>query len=40
MADRDVYRTALEMLAAEFLEPANEARHRLGACFIEFDRLA
>jgi DNA-binding IclR family transcriptional regulator len=34
-----IYRTVREMLAAEFLEPANEARYRLGACFIEFDRL-
>jgi len=34
-----VYRTVRDMLAAEFLEPANEARYRLGACFIEFDRL-
>src|SRR5579863_2280178 len=34
-----VYRTVREMVAAEFLEPAAEARYRLGACFIEFDRL-
>ena len=34
-----VYRTVREMLAAEFLEPATEAQYRLGACFIEFDRL-
>jgi DNA-binding IclR family transcriptional regulator len=34
-----VYRTVREMLAAEFLEPITEARYRLGACFIEFDRL-
>jgi DNA-binding IclR family transcriptional regulator len=35
-----VYRTVREMVAAEFLEPATEARYRLGACFVEFDRLA
>jgi DNA-binding IclR family transcriptional regulator len=34
-----VYRTVREMVAMEFLEPANEARYRLGSCFIEFDRL-
>jgi DNA-binding IclR family transcriptional regulator len=34
-----VYRTVREMVAAEFLEPTTEARYRLGACFIEFDRL-
>lgn len=35
-----IYRTVREMVAAEFLEPAAEARYRLGACFVEFDRLA
>jgi DNA-binding IclR family transcriptional regulator len=35
-----VYRTVREMVASEFLEPAAEARYRLGACFVEFDRLA
>lgn len=34
-----VYRTVRDMLAAEFLEASTEARYRLGACFIEFDRL-
>ena len=34
-----VYRTVREMVAADFLEPAAEARYRLGACFVEFDRL-
>lgn len=34
-----VYRTVREMVATEFLEPATEARYRLGACFVEFDRL-
>lgn len=34
-----VYRTVREMLAAELLELATEARYRLGALFIEFDRL-
>jgi len=35
-----VYRTVREMVASEFLEPAAEARYRLGACFVEFDRLS
>jgi DNA-binding IclR family transcriptional regulator len=35
-----VYRTVREMVASEFLEPAPGARYRLGACFVEFDRLA
>lgn len=34
-----IYRTVREMVAAEFLEPAAEGRYRLGAFFIEFDRL-
>ncbi len=34
-----VYRTVRELVAEEFLEPAAEARYRLGACFIAFDRL-
>lgn len=33
-----VYRTVREMVAADFLEAA-AGRYRLGACFIEFDRL-
>ncbi|HSD75589.1 MAG TPA: IclR family transcriptional regulator C-terminal domain-containing protein [Steroidobacteraceae bacterium] len=35
-----VYRTVREMLAADFLEAGTAGRYRLGACFIEFDRLA
>jgi DNA-binding IclR family transcriptional regulator len=34
-----VYRTVREMVATDFLESAAVARYRLGACFIEFDRL-
>lgn len=34
-----IYRRVREMVAADFLEPATEARYRLGAVFIEFDRL-
>jgi DNA-binding IclR family transcriptional regulator len=34
-----IYRTVRGMLAAQFLEPSTESRYRLGACFIEFDRL-
>src|SRR6188472_2388172 len=34
-----VYRTARELLAANFLEPAQEGHYRLGSAFIEFDRL-
>jgi DNA-binding IclR family transcriptional regulator len=34
-----VYRTVREMVTMDFLEPAPEARYRLGVCFIEFDRL-
>ena len=34
-----VYRTVRELLAANFLEPAQESHYRLGAAFIEFDRL-
>jgi DNA-binding IclR family transcriptional regulator len=34
-----VYRTVREMVATDFLESATAARYRLGACFIEFDRL-
>jgi DNA-binding IclR family transcriptional regulator len=34
-----VYRTVRELLAANFLEPAQEGHYRLGAAFIEFDRL-
>ena len=34
-----VYRTVRELLAASFLEPAREGHYRLGAVFIEYDRL-
>jgi DNA-binding IclR family transcriptional regulator len=34
-----VYRTIQDMVAANFLEAANEAQYRLGASFIEIDRL-
>ena len=34
-----VYRRVRELLAANFLEPAQEGHYRLGAAFIEFDRL-
>lgn len=34
-----VYRTVRDMVATYFLESAAEARYRLGACFVEFDRL-
>jgi DNA-binding IclR family transcriptional regulator len=34
-----IYRTVREMLSANFLEPAHEGHYRLGAAFIEFDRL-
>lgn len=34
-----VYRTVREMVAGQLLEPSTEAHYRLGACFIEFDRL-
>jgi DNA-binding IclR family transcriptional regulator len=34
-----VYRTVRELVATEFLEQAAEAKYRLGACFVEFDRL-
>jgi len=34
-----VYRTVRELVAERFLEPATEAHYRLGAAFIEFDRL-
>lgn len=34
-----VYRTVRELLAEGFLDPATEARYRLGAAFVEFDRL-
>ena len=34
-----VYRTVRELLAEGFLDPAPEARYRLGAAFVEFDRL-
>ena len=33
------YRTVRDMLAHGFLESAGEGRYRLGACFIEYDRL-
>lgn len=34
-----VYRTVRELVAANFLEPAQAGHYRLGAAFIEFDRL-
>jgi DNA-binding IclR family transcriptional regulator len=34
-----VYRTVREMVAEDFLEAGPAGRYRLGACFIEFDRL-
>jgi DNA-binding IclR family transcriptional regulator len=34
-----IYRRVREMVASEFLEQSAEARYRLGAVFIEFDRL-
>jgi len=34
-----VYRTVQDMVAANFLESANEAQYRLGASFIEMDRM-
>jgi DNA-binding IclR family transcriptional regulator len=34
-----LYRTVRQMVATEFLEQAAEAKYRLGACFVEFDRL-
>ncbi len=34
-----VYRTVRDLAAEGFLEPAAEARYRLGAAFVAFDRL-
>jgi DNA-binding IclR family transcriptional regulator len=34
-----VYRTVRELVGADLLEPASEAQYRLGAAFIEFERL-
>ena len=34
-----VYRTVRELVDAGFLEPSREAHYRLGAAFVEFDRL-
>ena len=34
-----IYRTVRDMLAAGFLEAANEGWYRLGSCFIQLDRL-
>jgi DNA-binding IclR family transcriptional regulator len=34
-----VYRTVRELVAENLLEPATEAHYRLGAAFVEFDRL-
>lgn len=34
-----VYRTVRELLGAGFLEPAREGHYRLGAFFVEYDRL-
>lgn len=34
-----IYRTVRELVAENFLEPATEGRYRLGAAFVELDRL-
>jgi len=34
-----VYRSVRDLIAADMLEPAGEAQYRLGAAFIEFERL-
>jgi len=34
-----VYRTVRDLVDADLLEPASEAQYRLGAAFIEFERL-
>jgi len=34
-----IYRSVRELVATGFLEPSTEAHYRLGASFIEFDRL-
>ena len=34
-----VYRTVRDLVGADLLEPASEAQYRLGAAFIEFERL-
>jgi DNA-binding IclR family transcriptional regulator len=34
-----VYRTVRDLVAENLLEPATEAHYRLGAAFVEFDRL-
>ena len=34
-----VYRQVRELVRAGFLEPATEAHYRLGAAFLEFDRI-
>ena len=34
-----LYRTVRELVAADMLEQATEASYRLGAAFVEFDRL-
>ena len=34
-----IYRTVRELSGEGFLEPANEAHYRLGAAFVEYDRL-
>lgn len=34
-----VYRTVRELVTERFLEPVTEAHYRLGAAFVEFDRL-
>ena len=35
-----LYRTVQDMVAANFLDAASDARYRLGASFIELDRLS
>ncbi len=34
-----IYRIVRDMVNADFLEASTDARYRLGACFVEFDRL-
>jgi DNA-binding IclR family transcriptional regulator len=34
-----IYRTVRELIAENLLEPSTEAHYRLGAAFVEFDRL-
>jgi DNA-binding IclR family transcriptional regulator len=34
-----IYRTVRDLVGADLLEPASEAQYRLGAAFVEFERL-